>query len=54
MIILFLAVVALGAVTALGLRRYAAWRDRRDCLALNSDLQALTLPYERSARERRQ
>jgi hypothetical protein len=44
-----------GAIVAYGAaRRYAAWRDSRPMIARNADLWAHTMPYEPSARERRQ
>lgn len=48
----FLAFALLIAYTAAG--RYKRYRDRRSMLARYRDLWAHTLPYEPSARERRQ
>ena len=52
--IVIIAVIILIAGAWIAARRYQVWRDRRDLLAPNSDLWAHTLPYEPSARERRQ
>jgi hypothetical protein len=50
--LLFLALALVVALTSVG--RYKRWRDRRDLIASPADLWAHTLPYEPSARERRQ
>jgi hypothetical protein len=47
-----LLVALIVAYTAIG--RYRRWRDRRDLIASPQALWAHTLPYEPSARERRQ
>jgi hypothetical protein len=53
-VILAFGIVAVAAVLWLAARRYIAWRDNRPMIASNADLWAHTLPYEPSARERRQ
>jgi hypothetical protein len=52
MIIAIIAVSLIAAIAAA--RTYASWRNRRPIIASNADLWAHTLPYEPSARERRQ
>ena len=52
MIIVGIAIALIVAVLAA--RSYATWRNRQPLIASNADLWAHTLPYEPSARERRQ
>lgn len=51
MIVVGLIIIAIAA--AFVLHQYAKYRDRRDSVALYTDLHSFTLPYESKARERR-
>jgi uncharacterized iron-regulated membrane protein len=52
---MIIAIIAVGLIAAVAAARaYVTWRNRRPIIASNADLWAHTLPYEPSARERRQ
>jgi anti-sigma-K factor RskA len=52
---MIIAAIAIGLIVAvLVARAYATWRNRQPLIASSADLWAHTLPYEPSARERRQ